>query len=183
MLRVDSGRGMFVGHQHGHRSTITASRSREVRIGDALVIVPYQCFEEGPASLGQLGKSESTFGQLAVVDLLVDDDEMASWNSRALGKTGPTDVLSFPVENFRPGSVPSFVPEGPPLLVGDVVIAPDYVRRQAGELGMTVDDEMALMVAHGILHLLGYDHQDDADAELMENREREILASQGRSRR
>lgn len=114
---------------------------------------------------------------------LVDDDEMASWNSRALGQSGPTDVLSFPVEAFRPGSVPAVVPEGAPLLVGDVVIAPDYIRRQAGELGLTVDDEMALMVAHGILHLLGYDHQDDADAELMEGRERVILASQGRSRR
>jgi probable rRNA maturation factor len=114
---------------------------------------------------------------------LVDDDEMASWNSRALGKSGPTDVLSFPVEILRPGSVPPTVPEGPPLLVGDVVIAPDYIRRQADQFGMKVDDEMALMVAHGILHLLGYDHQDDADAELMENRERAILASQGRSRR
>ena len=114
---------------------------------------------------------------------LVDDDEMASWNSRALGKSGPTDVLSFPVETFRPGSVPPTVPEGPPLLVGDVVIAPDYIRRQADQLGMKVDDEMALMVAHGVLHLLGYDHQDDADAELMENRERVILASQGRGRR
>jgi probable rRNA maturation factor len=114
---------------------------------------------------------------------LVDDDEMASWNSRALGKSGPTDVLSFPVETFRPGSVPPTVPEGPPLLVGDVVIAPDYIRRQADQLGMKVDDEMALMVAHGILHLLGYDHQDDADAELMEKRERVILASQGRGRR
>ncbi len=114
---------------------------------------------------------------------LVDDDEMASWNSRALGKSGPTDVLSFPVENLRPGSVPALMAEGPPLLVGDVVIAPDYIRRQADELGMTVDDELALMVAHGILHLLGYDHQDDADAELMEDRERVILASQGRSRR
>jgi probable rRNA maturation factor len=114
---------------------------------------------------------------------LVDDDEMASWNSRALGKSGPTDVLSFPVETFRPGNVPPTVPEGPPLLVGDVVIAPDYIRRQADQLGMKVDDEMALMVAHGILHLLGYDHQDDADAELMEKRERVILASQGRGRR
>ena len=114
---------------------------------------------------------------------LVDDDEMASWNSRALGKTGPTDVLSFPVEIFNPGDAPNFVPDGPPLLIGDVVIAPDYVRRQADQYGMGVDDEIALMVAHGILHLLGYDHQDDADAELMENRERDILASQGRSRR
>lgn len=114
---------------------------------------------------------------------LVGDDEMASWNSRALGKSGPTDVLSFPVEPFRPGDVPTSVPDGPPLLIGDVVIAPDYVRRQADQYGIGVDDEIALMVAHGILHLLGYDHQDDADAELMENRERDILASQGRNRR
>lgn len=135
-------------------------------------------------SLAEAVLSAEGFPPEAEVSItLVDDDEMASWNSRALGQSGPTDVLSFPVENFRPGSVPSFVPEGPPLLVGDVVIAPDYIRRQAGELGMTVDDEMALMVAHGILHLLGYDHQDDVDAELMEDRERVILASQGRSRR
>jgi probable rRNA maturation factor len=114
---------------------------------------------------------------------LVEDDEMASWNSRALGNSGPTDVLSFPVEAFRPGDVPSFLPDGPPLLIGDIVIAPDYVRRQAARNGVEMDDEISLMVAHGILHLLGYDHQDDADAELMETRERDILASQGRSRR
>ena len=66
---------------------------------------------------------------------LVDDDEMASWNARALGKTGPTDVLSFPVETLRPGEVPAAVPDGPPLLIGDVVIAPDYVRRQADQYG------------------------------------------------
>jgi len=114
---------------------------------------------------------------------LVEDDEMASWNSRALGKSGPTDVLSFPVEPFRPGDAPAPVPDGPPLLIGSVVIAPDYVRRQADEYGVGMESEIALMVAHGVLHLLGYDHQDDADADLMESRERDILASQGRSRR
>ena len=135
-------------------------------------------------SLAEAVLSAEGFPPEAEVSItLVDDDEMATWNSRALGQSGPTDVLSFPVEDFRPGNVPAFVPEGPPLLVGDVVIAPDYIRRQAGELGLAVDDEMALMVAHGILHLLGYDHQDDADAELMEDRERVILASQGRTRR
>jgi probable rRNA maturation factor len=87
------------------------------------------------------------------------------------------------VEKLRPGGAPAAAPGGPPLLVGDVVIAPDYVRRQAVEYGTGADDEMALMVAHGILHLLGYDHQEDVDAELMEGRERDILATQGRSRR
>ena len=135
-------------------------------------------------SLAEAVLSAEGFPAEAEVSItLVDDDEMASWNSRALGKSGPTDVLSFPVDTFRPGRVPVSVPGGPPLLVGDVVIAPDYVRRQADQYGIGADDEIALMVAHGILHLLGYDHQDDADAELMEYREREILASQGRSRR
>lgn len=135
-------------------------------------------------SLAEAVLSAEGFPPEAEVSItLVDDDEMASWNSRALGKSGPTDVLSFPVETLRPGSVPLSTPDGPPLLVGDVIIAPDYVRRQADQYGIGVDDELALMVAHGILHLLGYDHQDDADAELMEDRERVILASQGRSRR
>lgn len=114
---------------------------------------------------------------------LVEDDEMAAWNSRALGQPGPTDVLSFPVEKLLPGKVPDSVADGPPILIGDVVIAPDYVRRQADQYGVVADDEIALMVAHGILHLLGYDHKQDVDAELMETRERDILAGQGRSRR
>ena len=114
---------------------------------------------------------------------LVEDDEMAAWNSRALGQPGPTDVLSFPVETLLPGKVPDSVADGPPILIGDVVIAPDYVRRQADQYGVVADDEIALMVAHGILHLLGYDHEEDVDAELMEKRERDILAGQGRSRR
>lgn len=114
---------------------------------------------------------------------LVEDDEMAAWNSRALGQPGPTDVLSFPVETLLPGKVPDSVADGPPILIGDVVIAPDYVRRQADQYGVGADDEIALMVAHGILHLLGYDHEEDVDAALMEKRERDILAGQGRSRR
>jgi probable rRNA maturation factor len=68
-------------------------------------------------------------------------------------------------------------------MLGDVVIAPGYVRRQAGQIGVTFEDEMALMVTHGILHLLGYDHEADEDAERMEERERQLLAKIGRTRR
>jgi probable rRNA maturation factor len=57
------------------------------------------------------------------------------------------------------------------------------VRRQAGQIGVTFEDEMALMVTHGILHLLGYDHEADEDAERMEERERQLLAKIGRTRR
>lgn len=112
--------------------------------------------------------------------LFVEDDEMSSYNSRFLDRTGPTDVLAFPVEDFTPGVAPEHDPFGPPLLIGDVIIAPGYVRRQADQIGVTFEDEMALMVTHGILHLLGYDHIDDGDAERMENRERELLAMAGR---
>jgi probable rRNA maturation factor len=117
-----------------------------------------------------------------VTVLLVSDDEMASYNERFLDRAGPTDVLAFPVEELLPGVVPDHDPNGPPLAIGDVIIAPAYVGRQAEEHGNGFSDEMALMVAHGILHLLGYDHVDDDDAELMERRETELLGMVGVAR-
>lgn len=115
--------------------------------------------------------------------LLVEDEEMASYNRRFLEREGPTDVLAFPVERLIPGLVPDLDERGPPLMAGDLVIAPAYVARQAGSLGVPFQDEMALMVTHGVLHLLGYDHEIDEEAELMERRERELLAKMGRERR
>ena len=115
--------------------------------------------------------------------LFVDDAEMAAYNKRFLDRTGPTDVLAFPVEELMPGVVPEVDRRGPPLMIGDVIIAPSYVRRQAENYEVTLDDEMTLMLVHGILHLLGYDHQDDGDAEQMETRETELMAKKGRVRR
>jgi len=68
-------------------------------------------------------------------------------------------------------------------VLGDVIVSPSYVRRQAIDLEVAFEDEMALMVTHGILHLLGYDHIDDDEAERMERRERELLSKVGRTRR
>ena len=115
--------------------------------------------------------------------LFVDESEMASYNKKFLDREGPTDVLAFPVEDLNAGEVPEIENGGPPLILGDVIIAPSYVKRQAEEMAVTFEDEMALMVTHGILHLLGYDHQDDDEAEMMESREAELLAIVGRSRR
>jgi probable rRNA maturation factor len=115
--------------------------------------------------------------------LFVDEDEMSSYNERFLNRTGPTDVLAFPVEDLLPGVAPDPDPSGPPLMIGDVIIAPAYVKRQAIELEISFEDEMALMVTHGILHLMGYDHQEDGDASTMESRETEILALVGKKRR
>lgn len=115
--------------------------------------------------------------------LLVSEDEMAAYNERFLERSGPTDVLAFPVEELLPGIVPDQDANGPPLIIGDVIVAPGYVGRQAEENDVEFEDEMALMVAHGILHLLGYDHIDDADAEVMEGREVELLSLVGVTRR
>jgi probable rRNA maturation factor len=100
-----------------------------------------------------------------------------------MGGEGPTDVLAFPIEHLSPGSPPSELPSGPPFMLGDVLIAPTYVRRQAAALDVDFDDEIALMVVHGLLHLMGYDHEDDDEAEVMESRERHHLGVVGRRRR
>ena len=134
-------------------------------------------------SLGEIVlKGEGLDGGAVVLINLVGPDEIAALNERHLGRTGPTDVLAFPIEDLVPGEVPATTVGGPPLLVGDVVICPEVVRRQAAESAVAFDDEMALMVVHGILHLLGYDHEVAADAERMERRERELLGAAGRSR-
>ena len=98
-------------------------------------------------------------------------DEMAALNAVHRGKDRPTDVLAFGADD---GSAPRADDE--PRLVGDVVICPSVAVSNAAAHGKTVDDELALLVVHGTLHLLGYDHVDDSDAELMEGRERELLA-------
>ncbi len=114
--------------------------------------------------------------------LFVNEQEITEYNRRFLHREGPTDVLAFPVEVLIPGAVPERNHNDPPLVVGDVIIAPSYVARQAEREGVAFEDEMALMVTHGILHLLGYDHHQDRDAEIMEQRERDLMAKVGRTR-
>lgn len=126
-------------------------------------------------------REEGLPARAAVSIHLVTDEEMAACHREALGKLGPTDVLSFPLQAPPPGG--SFPADGPPLLLGDVVIAPGFVGRQAASLGVAFSDELALMLVHGLLHLLGYDHHLDAEAEVMEGRERRLLGLVGVERR
>lgn len=112
----------------------------------------------------------------------VDEATIAELNATHLGKTGPTDVLSFPIEDATPGNPPQTGTGGPPVSLGDVFIAPSVVRSNAERDGVRFDDEMALMVVHGLLHLLGWDHVDDDDAVAMEKREGELLSLTGRVR-
>ena len=113
---------------------------------------------------------------------LVDEQVITELNLEHLGKTGPTDVLSFPIEDAFPGAPPRSDAGGPPVDLGDVVIAPSVVRANGAHDGTSFDDGMALMVVHGLLHLLGWDHVDDDEAVAMEKREGELLSLIGKVR-
>lgn len=99
---------------------------------------------------------------------IVDVAEMTHLNSTYRQKSGPTNVLSFPSE------IPSEFELDLPTL-GDIVICPDVVNREAEEQGKSREAHWAHMVIHGTLHLLGYDHVNDADADIMEALETEIM--------
>jgi probable rRNA maturation factor len=124
-------------------------------------------------------------GETEVSLLFVDEEAIAALNEQFLGKSGPTDVLSFPIED-EPGPTgrsPDLGGSGPGtsaeqgalILLGDVVICPSVAARNAVEHEVSLDDEVALLVVHGLLHLLGMDHEDDAEAERMEALEQELL--------
>lgn len=102
---------------------------------------------------------------------IVTIDEMAEMNERYRGKEGATDVLSFPCDDPCPAA------SDEPIALGDVVIAPEVAEKQAAELGTTVESELNLLLVHGTLHLLGYDHETDEDAAVMQARERVLLAA------
>ena len=111
----------------------------------------------------------------------VDPGTMAELNLSHMGSPGPTDVLAFPIDG-RSGRV--HLPEQVPLL-GDVVVCPAYAAAQAPDHagdghGGSLGDELALLVVHGVLHVLGYDHQSDTDAAAMQARERQLLAAHHR---
>ncbi len=100
--------------------------------------------------------------------LLVEREAMASLKEKWLGETGPTDVLAFPMDEQ--------VPDEEPYILGDIVICPDVAREQAMESDRKVTDEVDLLLVHGFLHLVGYDHVKPQDARSMRHRERKILA-------
>jgi probable rRNA maturation factor len=132
-------------------------------------------------------ESEGIVRDTEVSLLFVDEATISSLNHRFLDKEGPTDVLSFPIEDeaARSGRSPDEGGTGPGsieadtgrlLLLGDVVICPAVAAGNAVEHGVTFDDEIALLVVHGILHLVGMDHLVEVEAERMELREQQLLA-------
>lgn len=104
---------------------------------------------------------------------LVDEAESAALNERYRGRQGATNVLAFAAGMPLPADADDLAP------VGDIVVCAPLVVREAAQRDRSVEAHWAHIVVHGCLHLVGYDHQNDADASVMESRERELLADFG----
>jgi len=131
--------------------------------------------------------AEGVRGAAELTLMFVPESTIAGLNEKYMGKSGATDVLSFPLDAVEAGRAPGpgAISRGPnktstdlsefPILLGDVVICPLVASRQATSHAGNIDDEFALLVTHGVLHVLGYDHQGEKDAQKMQKRERELL--------
>ena len=122
------------------------------------------------AAVGQSGRVSARDTEVAV--RIVDASEIQTLNRLYRDKDKPTNVLSFPA-----GDIAGLPPEAPQLL-GDVVVCASVVAAEASGQGKALDDHWAHMIVHGTLHLLGFDHETDAQAAAMEALEARILASQ-----
>ena len=103
----------------------------------------------------------------------VDESAMEDLNREHMGGEGPTDVLAFPVDD------PATVPDGIPVLLGDVVVCPVVAANQASAHAGDFTSEVSLLLVHGVLHLLGHDHDEPEEAEAMRARERDHLTRYG----
>jgi probable rRNA maturation factor len=106
--------------------------------------------------------------------ILVDEETMSALHERWMDEPGPTDVLSFPMDELRP---PDEDTEPAPGLLGDVVLCPAVAARQAVTAGHSTLAELELLTTHGILHLLGYDHAEPDEEKKMFALQRELLDS------
>lgn len=91
--------------------------------------------------------------------LLLDTAAMADLHMRWMDLPGPTDVMSFPMDELEPGGRPD-APEPGPSMLGDIVLCPEFAAEQAAAAGHSLGHELALLTIHGVLHLLGYDHAE-----------------------
>jgi probable rRNA maturation factor len=132
-------------------------------------------------------QEEKVRGGAEISIFFIDQETISELNSEHMGKVGPTDVLAFPLdgadvlESHGPGAVsrgparPHFDPDDIPTMLGDVLLCPYVAVQQAPSHAGTIDDEIALLLVHGILHVLGYDHDTDEATARMRQREKEIL--------
>ena len=125
-------------------------------------------------------------GEAELSIVFANEEVMGELNKRFMDVDGPTDVLAFPIDDpIDSGRWPDSGSTGPdleppeidelPMLLGDVVICPAVAARQAPDHAGSYDDEIALLVVHGVLHVLGMDHADPEETAVMQARERELL--------
>ena len=98
--------------------------------------------------------------------VLLDTAAMADLHMRWMDLPGPTDVMSFPMDELEPGGRPDS-PEPGPSMLGDIVLCPEFAGKQAEAAGHSLGQELALLTVHGVLHLLGYDHAEPDEAKEM----------------
>lgn len=125
------------------------------------------------AVLAALEAGADLDGEAEINVLFTDDPSIASINAEWRGKDYATNVLSFPAPDNMP------VPEGEARPLGDIVLGSGIVAREAQEQGKSLHDHTVHLIVHGTLHLLGYDHVDDDEAEKMERLETDILKGLG----
>lgn len=104
----------------------------------------------------------------------VDEEPMTELHVQWMDEPGPTDVLSFPMDELRPGAEGEITPPG---LLGDIVVCPAVAEKQAVAAGHELINEVLLLVTHGVLHLLGYDHAEPDEEREMFGLQKEILDS------
>lgn len=110
---------------------------------------------------------------------LVDDETITELNAEHMDGSGPTDVLAFPLDSEESGSTDFVETPGETPMLGDVVVCPAVAERQAPDHAGTLDAELILLVVHGVLHVLGHDHLDEAERLEMQGRERHHLEQLG----
>lgn len=132
--------------------------------------------------------AEGVHGACELSVFFVDEETIADLNLEYMGKVGPTDVLAFPMDGVEvvDSQGPGALTRGParphpdhddmPTLLGDVIVCPAVAARQAPTHAGTIDDELALLIVHGILHVLGHDHDTEEATASMRKREVEILS-------
>ena len=126
-------------------------------------------------AVGEVLKEEGRGGEVEVSLVFVDDDYIHGLNTQYRGVDAPTDVLSFAMQEGEP--MPG--PDDENAILGDVVLSLQAAERQAGEYGHSFRREAAYLTVHGVLHLIGYDHQSEDERAIMRRKEERVLSLLG----
>ena len=146
------------------------------------VLVVADCWQSEPDAEAVIQRAVAMAAEIADADtgeaeiavMLTDDAGIRTLNSNWRGIDKPTNVLSFPALQVSPGG-----PDDAPRMLGDIAIAYETTRKEADDEQKPFEHHLSHLAVHGFLHLIGYDHEKDDDADAMETLEQEILAQLG----